>query len=329
MTRGAFRNKQVLVTGGLGFIGSNLAIALVEAGAEVTIIDAMIPQHGGNHYNVDSVRKQVRVEVADMRDADVLTPLVKGKDFIFHLAGQVSHGDSMRDPDLDLGVNCVATIRLVEACRYHNPRAILVNTSTRQVYGRPQRLPVDEHHPIEPVDVNGINKLAAEYYHLLYHRVYDLRSVVLRLTNTYGPRQQVTNDRQGMAGVFLCRALRGQGLKLFGTGLQRRDFNYVDDVVEAIMRSAITEECYGKVYNLAADKPHSLVDFCTILKELCGTTFETVPFPSDKAMIDIGDYYGSYAQFHFVTGWRPKVDLREGLERSVEFFRAHKEQYSI
>lgn len=324
-----YQGKKVLVTGGLGFIGSNLAIALVEAGADVTIIDALIPQHGGNLYNVHSVRDRVRVEVADMRDAEAITPLVVGKDFIFHLAGQVSHGDSMRDPELDLSVNCVATIRLVEACRHHNPRAVLVNTSTRQVYGRPQRLPVDEDHPVDPVDVNGINKLAAEYYHVLYHRVYDLRSVVLRLTNTYGPRQQITNDRQGMAGVFLCRALRGQDIKLFGTGLQLRDFNYVDDVVDALLRAALTDACYGKLYNLGADRAHSLVDFCMVLKELCGTTFETVPFPDDRRLIDIGDYYGSYARFHEATGWAPRVDLAEGLERSVAFFRAHKESYAI
>lgn len=322
-----YRGKRVLVTGGLGFIGSNLTLALVEAGAEVTVMDCLIPQHGGDEYNVASVRSKIRVELADVADREALEPLVEGQEYIFHLAGQMSHGDSMRNPELDLLVNCVATMRLVEVCRHRNPSAILVNTSTRQVYGRPLRLPVDEDHPTVPVDVNGINKLAAEYYHILYNRVYDVRSVVLRLTNTYGPRQQISNDRQGMAGVFLHQALKGQPLKLFGGGGQLRDFNYVSDVVDAILASAIAPECWGKVFNLGADRAHSLVDYCSILQELCGCSFEAVPFPSDRKLIDIGDYYGSYRRLHAATGWQPRVDLREGLCRSVEFFRNESEHY--
>jgi len=322
-----FQGKRVLVTGGLGFIGSNVARTLADAGAEVTVLDALIPQHGGDLYNLEGVSERVRTVVADMRDDAALNHIVKGQDFIFHLAGQVSHGDSMREPELDLAVNCTATIKLVEACRYHNPQAILVNTSTRQVYGRPQFLPVTEEHPVEPVDVNGINKLAAEYYHLLYHRVYDVRSVVLRLTNTYGPRQQIKNERQGMAGVFLNRALRGQDLKLFGTGLQLRDFNYVDDVVEALLLAAVTPDCYGKLFNLGADPCHSLLEFCSILQQLCGIRYEVVPFPADRKLIDIGDYYGSFQRFAAATGWQPRVDLAEGLRQSVEFFKQHRDHY--
>jgi UDP-glucose 4-epimerase len=323
----AFKGKRALVTGGLGFIGSNLTRALHGAGADVTVYDALIPQHGGDHYNLTGVERDTRVVVADMRDSDALIPVVTGQDYIFHLAGQVSHGDSMREPELDLAVNCTATIKLVEACRYHNPGAVLVNTSTRQVYGRPQFLPVTEDHPVDPVDVNGINKLAAEYYHLLYHRVYDVRSVVLRLTNTYGPRQQIRNERQGMAGVFLNRALRGQNLKLFGTGLQLRDFNYVSDVVDALLVAASTPACYGRLFNLGAEQRHSLVDFCAILEKLCGVEYEVVPFPADRKLIDIGDYYGSFARFQEATGWAPRVDLAEGLRLSVDFFREHKDHY--
>jgi UDP-glucose 4-epimerase len=326
-TSGDFKGARVLVTGGLGFIGSNLARTLHAAGADVTVYDSLIPQHGGDLYNLQGVNENLRIIVADMRDTDALVPAVKGQDYIFHLAGQVSHGDSMREPELDLAVNCTATIKLVEACRYHNSRAVLVNTSTRQVYGRPQFLPVTEEHPTEPVDVNGINKLAAEYYHLLYHRVYDVRSVVLRLTNTYGPRQQIKNERQGMAGVFLNRALRGQDLKLFGTGLQLRDFNYVADVVDALLLAATTPACYGRLFNLAAPNRYSLRDFCEILKSLCGVGYEIVPFPADRKLIDIGDYYGSFARFQEATGWEPRVDLPEGLRRSVEFFRQHQEHY--
>lgn len=323
----AYLDKHVLITGGLGFIGSNLALRLLAEGAHVTVLDALIPQHGGDLYNLLGHEDRIQIVVADMRDSAALGHLVRGKDFIFHLAGQVSHGDSMRDPQLDLAVNCTATILLVEACRALNPGAILVNTSTRQVYGRPQKLPVDEDHPIDPVDVNGINKLAAEYYHLLYHRVYDLRSVVLRLTNTYGPRQQIKNERQGMAGVFMHRALSGQNLKLFGTGEQRRDFNYVDDVVEALLLAATTPACFGRIFNLGADEPHSLIDFCSILRDLCAVSYEIVPFPDDRKLIDIGDYYGSFARFHEATGWTPRVGLREGLARSVQFFGEHRTNY--
>jgi UDP-glucose 4-epimerase len=321
-----FKGKRALVTGGLGFIGSNLARALHESGAEVTVFDALIPQHGGDLYNLQGVNERMRIVVADMRDSEALVPVVVGQDYIFHLAGQVSHGDSMREPELDLAVNCTATIKLVEACRYHNPSAVLVNTSTRQVYGRPQTLPVTEEHPIDPVDVNGINKLAAEYYHLLYHRVYDVRSVVLRLTNTYGPRQQIKNVRQGIAGTFLHRALRGQDLKLFG-GQQLRDFNYVTDVVDALLLVAVTPACYGRIYNLGANERHSLLDFCTTLQQFCPLRYEVVPFPADRKLIDIGDYYGSFARLSAATGWQPRIGLAEGLRLSVDFFEEHREHY--
>lgn len=329
MTGERFRNKSALVTGGLGFIGSNLVRRLVESGCKVSVIDALIPQHGGDLYNLADVQDRATIVVADMRDDAALRHLVRGQDYVFHLAGQISHGDSMRDPELDLAVNCTATIKLVEACRAQNPSAILVNTSTRQVYGTPRYLPVDEAHPIDPVDVNGINKLAAEYYHILYHRVYDLRSVVLRLTNTYGPRQQIKNERQGMTGVFLCRALRGDVLRLFGGGQQLRDFNYVDDVVEALLLAATEPACYGKVFNLGSPERHSLLEFVGLLKELCGAEHEVVPFPADRKIIDIGDYYGSFERFFAATGWAPRVPLAEGLRRSVAFFQEHRNHYVV
>jgi UDP-glucose 4-epimerase len=322
-----FAGKRALVTGGLGFIGSNLSHALARAGARVTVLDALIPQHGGDHYNLNGIQGDPHVVVANMLDVEKLAAVVTGQDFIFHLAGQVSHGDSMRDPELDLAVNCTATIKLLETCRYHNPQAVVVHTSTRQVYGRPLRLPVDESHPIEPVDVNGINKLAAEYYHLLYHRAYDIKSTVLRLTNTYGPRQQIKNERQGMTGVFLHRALRGERLRLFGTGQQLRDFNYVDDVVGALCAAAVTPACFGRIFNLGANRRYSLLDFCALLRELCKVDYEVVPFPADRKLIDIGDYYGSFELFRETTGWQPRVELKEGLERSVAYFNEHRAHY--
>ncbi len=262
-----------------------------------------------------------------MRDANSLDILVQGKDYIFNLAGQVSHGDSMRDPQLDLGVNCVSTMNLVEACRKHNTTVRMLYTSTRQVYGRPQKLPVTEDHPTLPIDVNGINKLAAEYYHLLYHSTYGIRSTVLRLTNTFGPRQQIRGNRQGFATVFLRQALRGETISLFGGGRQIRDFNYVDDVVNAMLLSVSHNDCFGKIFNLGSHHAYSLVQFVEILKKFCAFKVESVPFPEDKKIIDIGDYYGDFSRFAAATGWNPQVDLEEGLERTVAFYREHKEVY--
>jgi UDP-glucose 4-epimerase len=322
-----YAGKRVLVTGGLGFIGSNLAIRLVHCGAEVTLLDALIPELGGNRFNIRPVESNLTVNISDMRDQYSLQVLIQGQDTIFHLAGQVSHGDSMRDPEMDLGVNCVATINLVEACRQFNPTARLIYTSTRQVYGTPRFLPVTEDHPALPIDVNGINKLAAEYYHLLYDRTYGLRSTVLRLTNTYGPRQQIRNNRQGFIGIFVRQALQKKTVQIFGTGRQIRDFNYVDDVVNALLLAGITESCYGRVFNLGAPKYYSLLEFVGILERLCRMKHEIVPFPQDKKIIDIGDYYGDYSLFSGATGWQPAVDLEEGLERTLEFYRTHKEIY--
>jgi len=322
-----YSGRRVLITGGLGFIGSNLAIRLAEANASVTVLDALIPEFGGNRFNVAPVEGKVQVALCDMRDAPALQALVRGQDYIFHLAGQVSHGDSMRDPEMDLGVNCVSTINLVEACRRFNPEARLIYTSTRQVYGIPRSLPVTEDHPTLPIDVNGINKLAAEYYHLLYDRTYGLRSVVLRLTNTYGPRQQIRNNRQGFIGILIRQALSRETIRVYGTGRQIRDFNYVDDVVDALLVAATTEGCYGTVLNLGAPTHYSLLDFVGILERLCAARYEIIPFPEDRKIIDIGDFYADFTRFSRLTGWSPAVDLAEGIGKTVEFYRLYSDIY--
>ncbi|WP_457619048.1 NAD-dependent epimerase/dehydratase family protein [Lutibacter sp.] len=322
-----YAGKNVLITGGMGFIGSNLAIRLSKEGAKVTILDSLLANFGGNIFNIKPIESIVKINISDMRDIPSLQILVQNQDYIFHLAGQVSHGDSMRDPEQDLAVNCVSTINLVEACRQFNPNARLVYTSTRQVYGVPKTLPVTEEHAALPVDVNGINKLAAEYYHLLYDRTYGLRSVVLRLTNTYGPRQQIRNNRQGFIGIFFRQALRNEIIKIFGTGNQLRDFNYVDDVVEAILLSAITENCYGKIFNLGAPQNYSLLQFLDIFKDIFNINYEIIPFPEDKKIIDIGDYYGDYSRFTEMTGWQTKIDLAEGIEKTINFYKKHQQEY--
>lgn len=322
-----YEGRRILITGGLGFLGSSLAIRLVSLGAKVNILDSMIPGLGGNWRNIDPIKEQVHVCQDDMRNFDALARIVLDQDAIFHLAGQVSHGDSMREPLKDLGINCVSTMNLVESCRQHNPNTRIVFTSTRQVYGVPQVLPVREDHPILPVDVNGINKLAAEYYHLLYHRVYNLRSTVLRLTNTYGPRLQIRNDHQGFIGVFLKRSLQGEEIQIFGDGQQVRDFNYVDDVVEALVVSLLHEDCFGRVFNLGSQERFSLLDFVAILGEVVPLTWKLIPFPYDKEIIDIGDYYSDYSGFSNLTGWKPTTGLYDGLLKAVAFYRSSFSSY--
>ncbi len=322
-----YAGKEILITGGLGFIGSSLALQLVEQGARVTVLDSMIPEFGGNWKNVEPIRENIKIYQDDMRHFHALPSVVKGKDYIFHLAGQVSHGDSMREPLHDLGVNCISTMNLVEACRQHNPQVRIVYTSTRQVYGTPQSLPVTEDHPVLPVDVNGINKLAAEYYHLLYDRVYDLRSTVIRLTNTYGPRLQIQNDRQGFIGVFLKRCLTNQEIQIYGDGKQVRDFNYVDDVVDALLLANLHDECFGHVFNLGGPDRFNLLDFVDTLSAIIPVKYRIVPFPDNKKLIDIGDYYGDYSRFASLTGWSPKVNLREGLKRTIAFYQENFSHY--
>ncbi len=326
--RDFYRDKRVLVTGGLGFIGSNLAIALVESGAKVHILDSLMPGHGGNRFNIEPIQDEVEVQIADVRDTDAIRPAVTDAEIIFNLAGQVCHIDSMEDPMTDLEINCKAQLSLLEACREENPDVSIVFASTRQMYGKPKYLPVDEEHLLEPVDVNGINKMAGEWYHLLYSRVYDMRCSALRLTNTYGPRQKINNRRHGFVGTFLLQALQGQDIQLFGDGSQLRDFNYIDDVVDAMLITGQTDALNGVAYNLGHHEHHSLLEFVETLHEFCDFSFETIPFPEERKRIDIGDYYSSYEKFRAATGWEPKVDLRTGLGRTVEYFREHLPVYA-
>jgi len=323
-----FAGSRVLVTGGLGFIGSNLARRLVGAGAEVTVMDAMIPDYGGNLFNVHDIRDRVTVNIADVRDRAAMDHLIAGKDYLFNLAGQVSHLDSMQDPFTDLDINCRSQLAILESCRHRNPQVKVVFAGSRQQYGRPRYLPVDEQHPLRPVDVNGINKLAGEWYHILYNETYGVRTVSLRLTNTYGPRQLVKHSRQGFIAWFLRRALEGGEIEIFGDGTQLRDLTFVEDVVEAFLLAASAERANGQVYNLAGETPISLADIAGLLVEITGRgSIRTVPFPADRQRIDIGSYYGSAAKIGAELGWRPRTPLREGLERTIRYYRDHLRHY--
>jgi UDP-glucose 4-epimerase len=318
----AFRGKRVLVTGGLGFIGSTLARELVEAGAHVLLIDSLIPEYGGNLANIDGIEDRVSVNISDVRDVHSMRYLVRGRDMIFNLAGQTSHLDSMADPYTDLEINCRSQLSILETCRHNNPEAKIVFASTRQIYGRPRYLPVDETHPIVPVDVNGINKAAGEWYHLLYGDVYGLRVTVLRLTNTYGPRMRVRDSRQTFLGYWVRLVVSGEELVVYGNGEQRRDFNYVDDAVRAFLLAAAREEANGRIFNLGDEPAISLRSLAELLVEVNGGgSYRLVPFPPDRKAIDIGDYFADFGLIRRELGWTPRVALEDGLARTLAFLR--------
>lgn len=323
-----FNGRKILITGGLGFIGSNLACHLVNYGADVLLVDSLIPEYGGNIFNIADFQDKVRINIADIRDEHGMRYLVQGQDIIFNLAGQVSHTDSMKDPYTDLEINARSQLSLLEACRYNNPAAKVVFASTRQIYGKPEYLPVDERHPLQPVDVNGINKMAGEWYHIVYHNVYGMDTVSLRLTNTYGPRMRVKDARQTFLGWWLRQLVEGQALQIFGDGLQVRDFNYVDDVVDALLFVAIHEAANGQIYNLGSDDPINLTNLAKLMIEVNGNgRYDIIPFPDERKRIDIGDYYGDYRKIRSKLGWRPKVGLREGLTRTLAYYKTHLSHY--
>ena len=319
-----YNGKNILITGGLGFIGSNLARALVEQGANVTLVDSLIPQYGGNQFNIDDISDKVTVNVCDVRDPFAMAYLVRNKDYLFNLAGQTSHMDSMSDPQTDLDINANAQLSILEVCRKENPDIKIVFASTRQLYGKPEYLPVDEKHPIRPVDVNGINKLAGEWYHLLYNNVYGIRACALRLTNTYGPGMRVKDARQTFLGIWVRLLIEGNPIKVFGDGLQLRDFNYVDDCVEALLLSGANDAANGKVYNLGSKEVIGLKDLAEMMINLgYGGDFELIPFPPERKVIDIGDYYSDFSLIKEELGWTPKVEMKEGLQRSLDYYKEY------
>ncbi len=327
MDLSTFKNKNVLITGGLGFIGSNLAIRLVEAGANVTLVDSLIPTYGGNLFNIDPIKHLAKVNISDVRDPHSMKYLVAGQDYLFNLAGQTSHLDSMTAPENDLNINVLAQLHILEACRLHNPDLRLVFASTRQIYGKPLQIPVDETHPLNPVDVNGINKLAGEQYHRLYYDVYGIRSTILRLTNTYGPRMRIKDARQTFLGIWIRRLLEGLPLQIYGDGKQVRDYNYVDDVVDALLITALSDNSYGEVYNLGSTEDLSHTETAQIMTQLHEGSFEYVPFPPARKSIDIGDYQGSFEKIKNQLGWEPRTSFRDGMGKTIAYYQEHFENY--
>ena len=324
--RDFYRGRRVLVTGGLGFIGSNLCRVLADLGAHVTAVDSLLPDYGGNVFNLAGYEDRVRINIADVRGHG-MEYLVRDQEVLFNLAGQVSHIDSMTDPVTDLEINCTSQLRLLEAVRRGNPELKIVYAGTRQVYGRPHYLPVDEKHLLQPVDVNGINKISGEFYHLVYHQVYGIRASSLRLTNTYGPRQLIRHNRQGFIGWFIRQAALGEQIQVFGDGTQRRDFTHVEDVVDAFLRAGAADASDGKVFNLGEETPVSLLELAELLVEVAGARYTLVPFPPERKRIDIGDFYADITKIRATLGWEPRKPLREGLAETVEYYRRHQEHY--
>jgi UDP-glucose 4-epimerase len=326
--RAFYRGRNVMITGGLGFIGSNLARQLVELGANVLLVDSLIPDYGGNLFNIDGIADRVQVNVADIRQPSTMNHLVRNRAVIFNLAGQVSHIDSMRDPYADLEINCRSQLTILEACRYNNPSVKVVFAGTRQVYGHPDSLPVTEGHLVRPTDVNGINKAAGEYYHLVYNNVFGVRACSLRLTNVYGPRQLVKHDRQGFIAWFIRLAVEDRTISIYGDGSQLRDFVYVDDAADAFLRAGADEACNGGVFNVGGDGPVSHRDLATLLVRTAGTgRVEYVEWPPDKKAIDIGSFYADSSKFRRTTGWAPATALADGLGKTIAFYRRHLGEY--
>jgi UDP-glucose 4-epimerase len=326
--RAFYRGRRVMVTGGLGFIGSNLARQLVALGADVLVVDALIPDYGGNPFNIAGIEDRLRVSHVDIRDRASMRELVRDQEVIFNLAGQVSHIDSMRDPYADLEINCLSQLTLLEACRHFNTGAKVVFAGTRQIYGRPDSLPVSESHLVRPTDINGINKAAGEYYHLVYNNVFGVRACSLRLTNVYGPRQLIRHNRQGFIGWFIRLALEGRTIQIYGDGQQLRDFVHVDDAADAFLRAGSSDACNGEAFNVGGNEPISHRDLTTLLIQAAGSgRVEYIEWPAEKKAIDIGSFYADSSKFQMATGWTPAVPLREGLSSTLAFYRANIDRY--
>ena len=326
--RDFYRNRRVMITGGLGFIGSNLARHLVALGADVLIVDALIRDYGGNRFNIDGIEDAVHVNYVDIRDERVMDVLVRDREVIFNLAGQVSHIDSMRDPHTDLEINCRAQLSMLEACRKYNQATKVVFAGTRQVYGRPDYLPVDERHLVRPIDINGINKAAGENYHILYNNVFGVRACSLRLTNVYGPRQLIKHNRQGFIGWFIRQAIEGREIQIYGNGSQQRDFVFVDDAAEAFLRAGASDACNGEVFNVGGEEATSHRELVSLLIDVAGSgSVRFVEWPAEKKRIDIGSFYTDSAKFRHTTGWNPQIRLADGLRQTVAFYRQHMPHY--
>jgi len=322
-----FKGKRVLITGGLGFIGSNLCRRLVELGAKVTLIDSLIPEYGGNLFNIEDIKDRVTLNISDVRDEHSMKYLVQGMDYLFNLAGQTSHMDSIQNPITDLEINAKSQLFILESCRKYNSRIKIVFASTRQIYGKPDYLPVNEKHVLNPVDINGINKLAGEWYHLLYNKVHGIKTSVLRLTNTIGPGMRIKDARQTFVGIWIKNIIEGKPFEVWG-GEQLRDFTYVDDAVDAFLLAAAHKDAEQKIFNLGGDCIISLKDLAELIVSIHGSgSYKIMTYPDDRKRIDIGDFYADYSLIKTMLGWETKTPLKDAIKSIIDYYQKNLKQY--
>jgi len=323
-----FKNKNVLITGGLGFIGSNLAIKLVDEGANVTVIDNMLANHGGNIFNVESIKDRIHINFGDINSESVMNHIIRGKDYVFHLAGQVSHVLSLSDPFPDIDINIKGTAILAEACRKFNKDAVIIYAGTRGVYGACVKLPVSEDTPTNPKGIHEIANLTAEKILKVYNDIHGVRSVMLRLTNIYGPRAQMLHHHYGVVNWFIRLAIDAQAIKVFGDGSLLRDVLYVDDCVDAILRCAVCERAYGEIFNVGIDKPISFKQLAEKIIEVAGSgNWEFAPFSAERKAQEPGDFYSDISKIKVFTNWEPGISTEEGLARTIKYYRKYKQFY--
>jgi len=326
--REAFKGKEILITGGLGFIGSSLTARLVGLGARVTAVDNMMPRLGGNLFNVRDITDSIHINFSDVRDPHSMDYLVKGKEHIFHLAGQVNHVDSIRNPIQDLDINCRGTLVLLESCRKYNREVKIIFAGTRGEYGASVRLPVNEDHPTNPKGIYAVTNLTAEKMVLVYHDVHKISGTCLRITNTYGPRHQMAHDEYGVLNWFIRKAIDDEVVPVFGDGRILRDFLYVDDLVECFLQVATCDEAYGEVFNVGTGIPISFVDLAKRIIEIAGTGRVTfTEFTKERKEVEPGDYYTDICKIKQMVGWKPIIELNDGLKRTIEFYRKYKKEY--
>jgi UDP-glucose 4-epimerase len=323
-----FRGKEVLVTGGLGFIGSNLCAELVKYGAHVTIVDNMLPRQGGNLFNIRDIEDKVKVNFSDVRNGLSMNHLVKGQDYIFHLAGQVNHVDSMRNPIQDLEINCRGTLVLLEALRHNNLTARIIFAGTRGEYGSSVTLPVDENHPTNPKGIYAVTNLTAEKMVLVYDDIFGIKGACLRITNTYGPRHQMAHDEYGVFNWFIRKAVDDEAIPVFGDGRILRDFIYVEDLVECLLMVAATDSAYGEVFNIGTGVPVSFIELAKKIVRATGSGHvQFAEFTQERKEVEPGDYYADITKIKTTTGWAPRTSLEDGIRKTVEYYRKYKKEY--
>jgi UDP-glucose 4-epimerase len=323
-----FKNKKVLITGGLGFIGSNLAIKLVRFGAEVLAVDNMLPRQGGNLFNVESVKDKIKINISDIRNPVSMNHLVKGQDYVFHLAGQVNHVDSVKNPLQDLSINVEGTLVLMEAIRQNNSDTKVIFTGTRGEYGASLKLPVAESHAINPIGIYAITNFAAERIVLTYHNIHKIKSICLRITNTYGPRHQMQHDEYGVFNWFIRKAMDNEVIPVFGDGTISRDYLFVDDLIEALLMIALKKNAYGEVFNIGSGVPVNFINLALkIIKTAGSGKTNYAKFTAERKALEPGDYYADISKIKSIIEWKPETTLEDGIKKTIEYYKKNREHY--